>query len=204
MVRQRFEYQYELDERSGDFRCWQSSQRLVRWDWIDVGPNLDGKALERVWLALRRAGCAIEATRSGAEAPFTVRIAVRPPAGRPAAPAAMIKGLLDGVICAFQAHTDSATVTDVATRLTRTLAASQAELQGLLVDRARRHWRLCLGSCTLEAMGSRGHRLTNIASQVSSCSNRRAATAGRCAASSTRSDPDTYRSLVSRAWRASV
>jgi hypothetical protein len=129
----RFGYQYELEDRATGFRYWKTARRLVCWDRIDIGQLDGGKTLEHVWLALRCGRCTIEGSRSGREVPFAVRVAIRPPAGRSAAPATMIKGVLDGVI-AFQAHTDATTVPDLANRLTRTLTVSEDELQDPLLD----------------------------------------------------------------------
>lgn len=48
-----------------------------------------------------------------------------------------MKGILDGVICAFQAHSDTAILPEVAARLTRAVPADPAEIESLLLDRSR-------------------------------------------------------------------
>src|SRR5207253_2262330 len=42
--------------------------------------------------------------------------------------------IIDGVVCAFQAHTDRSTITDVAARVAKTLAAPPVEIQRLLLN----------------------------------------------------------------------
>ena len=103
------------------------------WDGIEVQAITSDKLLERVWLALRRGVVTLEERRFDPQAPFSVRLVLRPPAGSIAAPAALIKGLVDGVICAFQSHQDIETVVDVAQRLARTMPADEEEIpRGLL------------------------------------------------------------------------
>ena len=48
-----------------------------------------------------------------------------------------MKGIFDGVICAFQAHTDTAVLPDVVARLATVLPADPAEIEELLLDQRR-------------------------------------------------------------------
>ena len=48
-----------------------------------------------------------------------------------------MKGIFDGVICALQAHTDTAVLPDVAERLAATLPADPEEIAKHLLDQRR-------------------------------------------------------------------
>jgi hypothetical protein len=50
---------------------------------------------------------------------------------------ALVKGIFDGVICAFQAHTDPAILPEVAARLATLLPADPADIEKRLLDRRR-------------------------------------------------------------------
>lgn len=129
----RFGYRYSLDDRAAGFHHWIPARRLVSWDTIEVQAITSDNVLERVWLALQRGVVTLEEWRFDRQAPFSVRLVLRPPAGSIAAPAALIKGLVDGVICAFQADQGIEPVVDVAQRLARTMPADEEEItRGLL------------------------------------------------------------------------
>ena len=49
----------------------------------------------------------------------------------------LVKGIFDGVVCAFQAHTDMAVLPDVAARLATVLPADPVEIEGHLLDQHR-------------------------------------------------------------------
>jgi hypothetical protein len=71
------------------------------------------------------------------ETPFAVRVQVRPPHGRQPVWGELVKGIFDGVICAFQAHTDTAVLPDVVARLGTVLPADPAEIEEHLLDQRR-------------------------------------------------------------------
>ena len=48
-----------------------------------------------------------------------------------------MKGIFDGVICAFQAHTDTAVLPDVVARLATVLPADPEEIEEHLLDQRR-------------------------------------------------------------------
>jgi hypothetical protein len=127
-------YHYELEDRRAEFSHWRPSRRLASWDWTDLGPLNGEKKLEQIWLALRRSHIDVDATARLHDAPFCVRVKIRPPIARSVAPAAIVKSFLDGIICAFQAHADQTTAAHVAERVSRTLAAPTDEIHALLLD----------------------------------------------------------------------
>jgi hypothetical protein len=49
----------------------------------------------------------------------------------------LVKGIFDGVICAFQAHTDTAVLPDVVARIATVLPAEPVEIEEHLIDQRR-------------------------------------------------------------------
>ena len=137
----RFCYRYALTPRSGAFDHWQQGRTLASFDWTDLGDFAGDTKLAKVWLALARARArgGVEPVEKACvpETPFGVRVQVRPPHGYQPVWGGLLKGIFDGVICAFQAHTDTAVVLEVAARLAAVLPADPAEIEVLLVDRRR-------------------------------------------------------------------
>ena len=60
-------------------------------------------------------------------APFGVRVEVRPPHGRRPVWGGLVKGIFDGVICAFQAHTDTPVDRKALKRLAKILGLQPTE-----------------------------------------------------------------------------
>jgi hypothetical protein len=130
----RFSYRYELEDRRAEFSYWRPSRRLASWDWTDVGPLASERKVEQIWRALRSSHADVNAAARAPDAPFCVRAKIRPPIGRSAAPAAIVKSFLDGIICAFQADTDTMTATDVAEPFTKTMSTPIDEIRAMLLD----------------------------------------------------------------------
>jgi hypothetical protein len=131
-----FGYRYALTPRTGRFAHWQQGRILASFDWIDLGAFGGGKKLAQTWLALARGDVRVFESATP-EAPFAVRVHVRPPVGHQPVWGGLVKGIFDGVICAFQAHTDAAILPEVATRLAKYLPASPVEIAGHLFDQGR-------------------------------------------------------------------
>lgn len=119
----RFGYRYALASSSGTFAHQRHGRILASFDWIDLGASVDDSKdrtkLAHVWLALARARSRIEPVRpaSAVNMPFAVKVQVRPPAGAQPVWGGLVKGIFDGVISAFQAHTDLAALPEVIGRL---------------------------------------------------------------------------------------
>jgi hypothetical protein len=134
-------YRYALTPRSGSFTHWRQGRTLASFDWIDLGAFGVEKQLAQVWLALSRAlrddnpGQMEVFEPAAPETPFAVRVQVRPlDDGRQPVWGGLVKGIFDGVICAFQAHTDTTVLPEVAARLARYLPADPAEIAEHLLD----------------------------------------------------------------------
>lgn len=82
-----------------------------------------------MWLALSRVEIEVF-QRAEPDTPFGVRVEVRPPHRRTPVWGGLVKGIFDGVICAFQVHTDAAIPPEVLKRLAQELSA-QAEGEDL-------------------------------------------------------------------------
>lgn len=88
-----------------------------------------------VWLALARDQVEMAPPACVPETRFAVRVQIRQPRGQqPRVLGGLVKGIFDGVISAFQAHTDKAVV---AARLATVPPADPIEIEELLLDRRR-------------------------------------------------------------------
>ncbi|RAV05972.1 hypothetical protein DQP55_24720 [Mycolicibacterium sp. GF69] len=134
-----FCYRYALAPRSGEFAHWRQGRTLTSFDWIDLGAFVGEKKLAQTWRALARE-CAREHSRVTVcepaipEKPFAVRVQVRPPQGIQPVWGGLVKGIVDGVVCAFQAQTDTTDIAEITTRLARMLGADPEEIEAYLLD----------------------------------------------------------------------
>jgi hypothetical protein len=131
-----FSYRYALAPRSGTFTDWRPGRTLASFDWIDLGAFSGEKKLALVWMALTRGDVTVSEP-AGPETLFAIRLQVRPPLGRQPVWGALVKGLFDGVICGFQAHTDTTVLPDVAARLAKYLLTEPREITERLLDQSR-------------------------------------------------------------------
>lgn len=132
-----FGYRYALTARSGDFDDWRKVRTLASFDWVDLGAFAGEKKLAQTWLALaqardRDAITVCDPARAGTT--FAVRLQVRAPAGISLVWGGLVKGIFDGVICAFQAHTDESRLAEAAARLAHHLPARPQEIVEHLTD----------------------------------------------------------------------
>lgn len=130
-----FCYRYALAPRSGGFTQWQQRRTLASFDWTDLGAFADNKRQAQVWLALARGNATVAEPACAPGMPFAVSLQVRPPLGRQPAWGDLLKGIFDGAISAFQAHTDATVLPEVVARLATMLPADPVEIEELLVDR---------------------------------------------------------------------
>jgi hypothetical protein len=133
-----FCYRYALVPRSGSFADWQQGRTLASFGWTDLGAFASDKRPAQVWLALARGEVEVVESACAPDAPFAVRVQIRSPRGRqPRVNSDLVKGIFDGVICAFQAHTDTTVLPDVVARLATVLPADPVEIQEHLLDQRR-------------------------------------------------------------------
>jgi hypothetical protein len=92
----------------------------------------------QVWLALARGEVEeVGEPVAAPETPFAVKVQVRPPRGRQPRLDRLVKGIFDGVICAFQAHIDTTVLPEVVSRLATVLPADPAEIEERMLDQRR-------------------------------------------------------------------
>lgn len=132
-----YRYSYELVSRGAGFEHWRPVRRLARWGWTELGALAGEKKLEQAWLALSRAAAIVSGPVRDCQSPFSVRVRIRPPLGRQLLLPPLVKGVFDGVICAFQAHSDPSTVRELARRVVRNIPMDADEVEQLLFDRER-------------------------------------------------------------------
>ncbi|OBH73123.1 hypothetical protein [Mycobacterium mantenii] len=133
----RFGYRYALAPQSGAFADWQQGRTLASFDWTDLGAFADDVKLAQVWLALRGRQVEVDGSPRAPETPFAVKVQVRPPRGSQPVLGNLVKGIFDGVVCAFQAHTDTAALPEVVARIARALRVDPVEIEELLLDQSR-------------------------------------------------------------------
>jgi hypothetical protein len=133
-----FAYRYALAPRSNGFDHWKHGRQLASFDWIDLSTFAGEKKLAKIWLALKRAQVRAEVEvfepARAPDTPFAVKLEVRPPHGSEPVWCGLVKEIFDGVISAFQAHTDATVLPDVAERLAKYLAADSVEITEHLLD----------------------------------------------------------------------
>jgi hypothetical protein len=66
--------------------------------------------------------------------PFAVRLRIRAPQQVRPVLGYLVKGVFDGVVCAFRAHTDGSNVAELAARVSRNVPAPPTEIEALLLD----------------------------------------------------------------------
>jgi len=130
-------YRYALEPLSGIFDHWQPGRKLASFDWTELGTFSGEIKPAQVWLALVRGQVYFAEPALAPHTPFAVKIEVRPPHGRQPRPDLLMKGILDGVIAALQVHTDTAVLSDVASRLATVLPAETTEIERHLLDQRR-------------------------------------------------------------------
>lgn len=198
----RFSYRYELEDRHLEFSHWRPSRQLASWDWTDIGPLASDRKVEQIWRALHRTPTDVNTSARAPDTPFCVRVKIRPAIRRPAAPATIIKSFLDGIICAFQAHTDTTTAADIAARLSKTMSTPIDQRSARCCSTPAA---LCLASCrswpTPAGRESSGRRQTPIGEPPNFSSSPGPPTSGRSAARSMKSSPPCSRGPDARRTR---
>lgn len=132
----RVSYRYALAPRSAGFTDWEQGRTVASFGWTELGEFRREEVPAQVWLALarRRGGQPEPALAAGTS--FAVKIQIRPPQlDSPGPNTELVKGIIDGVVSAFQAHTDTSTSGEVAARLAKALPADRAEIEALLLER---------------------------------------------------------------------
>lgn len=130
----RFCYRYSFASREDDFVHWRPVRSLASFDWT----CLEGKTLAHIWLALARRRLLGEVNAAeqalATAAPFAVRVQLRPPKGWTQVNADLMKAVFDGVICAFQSHTDTKDLAEIVARIATILDVAPEEIEQLLRD----------------------------------------------------------------------
>lgn len=132
----RFGYRYEIVPRSGFFANWARGRTLASFDWTDLGAFAGEKKLAQVWLAIARTHLDLSRPAEAGK-PFAVRIEVRPPHGQQPVWGRLLKQVIDGVICAMQAQSETPVPSEVTQRIAEDLGVQAEEVERLLSDRSR-------------------------------------------------------------------
>lgn len=132
-----FGYRYALRSRSCGFDGWRLCRQLAAFDWTDLGTFAGEKLAAQVWLAVARGQAKVAEPVCDRATTFAVKVEVRPPHRHRRVLGNLVKGIVDGVVAAFQAHTDTTILHEAATRLAASLSADPAEIERHLLDQRR-------------------------------------------------------------------
>ena len=103
---------------------------------LTLGEFRREKISAQVWLALARRRGGQPESPLGVGTRFAVNLKIRPAKENSPGPnAELVKGIIDGVVNAFQAHTDHSTSGGVAARVAKVLLAAPDEIETLLLER---------------------------------------------------------------------
>jgi hypothetical protein len=129
-----YSFSYRPTTMSSPWTLWQRRRELVRWERISLGAFSGEKKLEQVWAALSGAALGPSGPPRGPGEDFAVTVIIHPPADAAAHPARLVKGVVDGVVSAFQSHADSATRPEVARRIALVLDETPEQIEAWLAD----------------------------------------------------------------------
>ena len=133
-----YSYRYTLQPTDASFQNWRPIRTLVEFDRLQVAAAASGPRLTDVWLALKRSSVVPSPGGDGTtDCPFAVMVHVTPPAGPRPVVVRQVKVIVDGIVCAFQAHGKDATLGEMARRVAQITGASEAEVRMHLTDRER-------------------------------------------------------------------
>jgi hypothetical protein len=131
----RCSYAYRLVRAERGFVHWRVARELVRFSEVTVNAGPE-HLLAQVWRALHQADVEVTDAPKAQEAPFGITLRVASPSGSVAWPT-IVKKLLDGVIAAFQAHGDRASLDVPASRVAKSLGVPDDEVSRWLSSRER-------------------------------------------------------------------
>jgi hypothetical protein len=124
-------YRYEIVAIGMPWRHWSAARPLASFGPIDVALMAQVSNPSPVWYAVRRGGAQV-LLPAGIPSVFGLELVLETPAQVRVNLAAITKPLLDGVVAAFHAHDDPASLDLVAGRVAVQLGASTDEVRSLL------------------------------------------------------------------------
>ena len=134
-------YRFALVPPKGGFCDWQEGRRLASFDQIDLGEFKGSELAAQTWLALARGfedgKVTVSSEVTKPDQAFAVKVRIRPPRVHRRVLGNLVKGVIDGLISAFQAHTDSTVLPVVSALLAEYLPATPDEIGRHLIDPRR-------------------------------------------------------------------
>lgn len=129
-----YAYRYSLAHRDGDFNDWRPGRVLASFGWVNIGEARKNPTLAQVWFALSRGPGRTYGPPRAPDAPFALRIQIRPPRVQHPVWGGLVKPIFDGAICAYQAHTDRSVLPAVSERIAAALEQDPGHIASLLLD----------------------------------------------------------------------
>lgn len=126
-------YRYETMPVGTPWEGWSAASLLASFGPVDLGPLAAASRPSRVWFAVRQ-GFANIFDSDGIPAAFGLDLVLDAPANLPINLATIAKPLIDGVVAAFHAHDDLATLALVAGRVAASLDVPLEEICSLLTE----------------------------------------------------------------------
>ena len=126
-------YRYQLVPQEYGFADWQPGKKLASFDWTNLGEFRGEKLAAPAWLATARAyergqtEVFFSNFTPGTE--FAVKVQIRPPDKHTRVLGNLVKGIFDGVVSAFQSHTDMAVLDQIIPPIASTIQAASPALQ---------------------------------------------------------------------------
>ena len=132
-----YSFRYTLQPTDASFHNWRPTRTLVEFDGLRVAAAASGPRLADVWFALKRSPVTPSRGDGVPDCSFAVMVQVAPPAGPRPVVVRQVKAIVDGIVCAFQAHGKEATLGEMTRRVAQMTGASEAEVRMHLTDRER-------------------------------------------------------------------
>ena len=126
-------YRYETMPIGTPWECWSVSSLLASFGPVDLGSLAAASRPSRVWFAVRRSLVNM-LEPDGIPMAFGLDLVLDAPANLPINLATIAKPLIDGVVAAFHAHDDPATLALVAGRVAAYLDVPLEEICSLLSE----------------------------------------------------------------------
>jgi hypothetical protein len=122
---------YGIAPLASGSHLWRPRRMALEVRGVVIPRLQEGSSPDELWLALRRALPAVDSPVMGR---FGLELAIRLSTEDTVHPAAVVKPLLDGVVCAMQTH-DGRDLIEASTRLARRLGLPREEAERLLMNR---------------------------------------------------------------------
>ncbi|MGH2965111.1 MAG: hypothetical protein ACRDMH_06995 [Solirubrobacterales bacterium] len=125
---------YGLTPIAGDFFHWNRGTAIARVECDGCGALSGSTPVARVWRAVKSAHVTPFERAGGDDDRFCLSVRLASPDGAASNPAAVVKPLFDGLICALHFHNDPSTLDEIAGPIAASLGMRREQTARLLSD----------------------------------------------------------------------